>query len=183
MAGVKVDLSPVAGLGRRIEAAGRAIPGEAARALNKQAAKARTQMRRETAKQTGLPYGTMVRAIKLKSASDGDLTAIIRSRGGDISLRVYKARETPAGVVARPPRGPAFLAQGFIKGGRFPNRVRLKLGGHVFVRVGKGRLPIRLQKTGIFIPDEMISGGSLAAFNKAAAGMGRALSTELFASL
>jgi hypothetical protein len=50
------------------------------------------------------------------------------------------------------------------QGGHFPKRVALNLAGHVFERGGAGRLPIIKQKSGLFIPREMVEGATAAAF-------------------
>jgi hypothetical protein len=52
-----------------------------------------------------------------------------------------------------------------MKGGRFPKRVVLRSGGgNVFKRTGSGRTPIAVQRSGLFIPTEMVTGSSEAAF-------------------
>lgn len=150
------------------------------RALNHTGDKARTQVGRTLAKQTGLPYGVIRKALKTNKASgarqeffggpavvsaNASLSYAITSRGGDISLKYFKARETRAGVTAAPFGQRRLFARSFIKGGRFPNRVTAKgLNGHVYLRTGQGRGPLELQDSGVIIPAEMVSGASAKAF-------------------
>ncbi|MGC2774969.1 MAG: hypothetical protein WA418_04945, partial [Bradyrhizobium sp.] len=61
------------------------------------------------------------------------------------------------------------FAGAFIKGGRFPHRVALDLGGQIFKRTGAGRVPIARQRTGLFIPTEMISGATKDTFLRSVA--------------
>jgi hypothetical protein len=88
----------------------------------------------------------------------------LMSRGGNVALKYFGARETRAGVSAAPWNQRRVFGGMFIKGGRFPNRVGLDLGGQVFARTGKGRVPIEKQKSGLFIPKEMISGATAQEF-------------------
>ncbi|RAI01114.1 hypothetical protein DLJ53_18025 [Acuticoccus sediminis] len=65
------------------------------------------------------------------------------------------------------PWGQRRLYEGtFMKGGAFPNRKTLALGGHVFERtVGR---KFRIVKSGLRIPDEMIKGATLGAWEDTA---------------
>lgn len=127
-------------------------------------AKARTQVARALVKQTGLSYGVMRRAVKIKPG-DG-LGFTLETKGGNVSLKYFKARETKAGVSAAPWNRRAVYAGTFIKSGWkwSSRRAVAKLNGHVFKRAGEGRLPIAKQKSGLFIPKEMLQGASVAAF-------------------
>lgn len=154
------------------------------RAVNHTGDKARTQVTRVLARQTGLPYGVIRKALKVNKAggasiSDGEITVrtdaslayVITSRGGDISLKYFKARETLAGVTAAPFGQRQLFPGTFIKGGRFPNRVTAKgLNGHVYKRTGSARGPIELQDSGVVIPAEMVSGASAEAFTNVVEG-------------
>ena len=170
MAGVlelRIDTSQVVELAARFAGLGTEFPAAIARAINHTGDKAKTQMIRALVPQTGLKRGVIVRALKVSKASAGG-AYVIRSRGGDISLKYFGARETRAGVSAAPHGQRQVFAGTFIKGGRFPNRVAIgKLNGHVFRRTGKGRLPIAKQKSGVYIPQEMVSGASAEAFRTA----------------
>lgn len=147
------------------------------RAVNHTGAKARTQVIRALAEQTGLRYGVIKSAVRTGKAwgasstsfteGRGSLTYVLSSKGGDISLKYFRARETRAGVTAAP-FGKRELREGtFIKGGRFPNRVAANgLNGHVYKRTGQGRGPLELQNSGVVIPAEMLKGAPREAFLK-----------------
>jgi hypothetical protein len=160
-------------LANMLAAAGPKARDAIRRALNHSGMKARTQMIRALTAQTGLKRAVIVRALKVSRAvhggdmaspGSGGLTFAIRSAGGNIRLKFFGARETRAGVSAAP-RGQRRTYPGaFIKGGRFPRRVPLKLGGNVFRRIGPGRRPIAQIRSGVFIPEEMVEGASRDAF-------------------
>jgi len=164
----RVDLSAIQNLANVMAAAGAQVPTAAARALNHTVAKARTQMIRQVVGSTGLKYGTIRRALIVEKAKPGSLVAAVYSKGGDVGLKHFKARETAAGVSAAPRNHRQVFAGSFQKGGQFPTRVALRLGGHVYRRAGKGRLPLVKQKSGVFIPEDMVEGASEAAFYKVA---------------
>ncbi|WP_281978819.1 phage tail protein [Pseudorhizobium flavum] len=147
------------------------------RAVNHTGNKARTKVIRALADQTGLKYGVIKRAVRTGKAwgasatsfteGRGSLSYTLSSKGGNISLKHFGARETRAGVTAAP-FGKRELREGtFIKGGRFPKRVTAKrLNGHVYKRTGQGRGPLELQNSGVVIPAEMLKGASREAFMK-----------------
>lgn len=173
---ITFDLSQFERLANLYAAAGEQAPHAVRRGLNKAGDKARTQMKRALTKQTGLKSGVIARALKTTRANYGSAAYVITSRGGDISLKHFGARETRKGVSAAPRGQRAVFAGTFIKGGLFPNRVALKMGGHVFSRTGKGRLPIEKEKSGVFIPVEMVTGATAATFYETA---GRSLADDI----
>jgi hypothetical protein len=181
---VSFDLSEFERLANLFHAAGEQAPHAVRRGLNKAGDKARTQMKRALTKQTGLKAGVIARALKTRRASFGSLSYTITSRGGDISLKHFGARETRKGVSAAPRGQRAVFAGTFIKGGLFPDRKALKMGGHVFARTGRGRLPIEKQKSGVFIPVEMVTGATAAGFYEVAnRHLGDDIARELLAIL
>jgi hypothetical protein len=148
------------------------------RAVNHTGDKARTQMRRVLVTQTGLTMKTIRKAVTSKKAFNGS-NYEIKSKGGDVRLMFFGARETRKGVSAAPWNKRQVYAGTFMKGGQFatakqhagwhppltkPGRKDLKMGGAVLRRAGKGRLPLRGVKSGLFIPTEMVTGSSEAAF-------------------
>jgi hypothetical protein len=160
---IKYDLSALSGLSNALHAAGKQMPLVLVRAINHTGDKALTQMRRVLVAQTGLKYATLKRAVKgTKAFGPGAYT--IRSKGGDVRLMFFKARETRAGVSAAPWNNRRIYAGTFMKGGLFPNRKPLHMGGAVLRRVGKARQPVAAVKSGLFIPEEMVKGQSEAAF-------------------
>lgn len=164
-----VDISRLANL---IAAAGDKAPLAIGRALNRAGDQARTKMRRTLAKQTGLKYRVISKALgtqrAFRGASKGGLGGsnqyVIYSRGGDIALKYFSARETRKGVTAAPFGKRRVFPGTFMKGGRFPNRKDLGRGGHVFRRTGAARFPIEKQKSGVIIPEEMLKGETRDAF-------------------
>lgn len=140
-----------------------------ARALNHTGAKVRTQMIRALVPQTGLKRKTIVKALVRKGASASGLVYVIKSKGGNISLKYFAARETRAGVTAAPWGQRKLYPAAFLKGGRFPKRVALALGGHAFARTGTPRTPIKKVKSGLFIPTEMVIGATKDAFERTVA--------------
>jgi hypothetical protein len=159
---IKIDGAEITRLGRLMRRAGQKDATVAlTRAIRTAGGAARTVMVRALTHQTGLKLSTIRRALK---ASSGKLMFAIRSTGGDIALKYFGARETQRGVTAAPKGQRQLYAGSFIKGGRFPHRVPLDLGGQVWMRTGKSRLPIVKVKSGLFIPAEMVSGETEAAF-------------------
>jgi hypothetical protein len=166
MSGLELQVDS-AGLGRMANLfaiAGKNAPAGLARALNSTGPTARTMMARVLAPQTGLKPRVIRKALREQRASVGSLTYAIRSKGGNIRLKFFGARETRKGVSAAPWGHRRIYAGTFTKGGRFPNRVPLNRGGQVFRRAGAGRLPLELVRSGLFIPQEMVTGETAAAF-------------------
>lgn len=142
----------------------RRFRGVANRVVNRTGDMARTQVRRELSGQTGLPRKTIVKAVRISRSMASTLNYRMTARGGDVSLKYFRPRETRAGVVARPFGQRKLFAGTFLRGGRFPNRKGLVFQGHVVRRLGKARLPIRVVKSGVVIPREMTSGATARAF-------------------
>ncbi|NMG39822.1 hypothetical protein GRZ55_11260 [Chelativorans sp. ZYF759] len=135
-----------------------------ARVVNRTGDMARTKVRRTLTKQTGLKRKTIVKAVRVTRANTASMVYVMRAKGGDVSLKYFSARETARGVSAAPFGKRKIFASTFIKGGRFPTRVPIGMGGHVFARAGSGRTPIVKQKSGVFIPTEMVTGQTRAEF-------------------
>lgn len=163
---LNVDTSHFVKLADAFRAAGKSAPAAMARGINATGLKARTEMRRALVAQTGLKYGVFVRALKSKAATPGNLRFEIKSRGGNVRLKFFRPRETRAGVVAVPWNRTTLFPGAFMKGGHFPKRVKLNMGGEVFQRKESGRLPIEGGRSGLEIPEEMVRGLSRAAFEK-----------------
>lgn len=158
---INYDLSSIRHIGEVFRKAGKLAPNVLRLAVKHTGGKAVSAMRSALVGQTGLKRGTLVRAIKGASSGAG---YVIKSHGGDIRLKFFGARETRKGVSAAPWNKRKVYAGTFIKGGRFPNRKGLPFGGQVMRRVGRKRLPIKGQKSGLYIPEEMVKGQSEAAF-------------------
>ena len=173
-----LDTSAIARLGNQISAAGAKAPLALARAINHTGGKAKTQMVRELTKQTGLKRGVIFRALKPMNASAGSLTYTITSRGGNVSLKYFGARETRPGVSAAPWNRRQVYFGAFMKAGWWPKRVsKGNWHGQVFRRTGgvtknardgSSRKMDKFEKvrSGLFIPHEMVTGATAAAFHR-----------------
>jgi|SRR5579864_5500781 len=159
---LEIDASQVDHLAELFKLAEQKAPAAIGRAVRRVGATTKTRMVRALTKQTGLKRDVINRA--LKGAPVGGLGYGIRSRGGNVSLKYFGARETRKGVSAAPWNHRRVFTGTFIKGGRFPNRVGLNLGGQVFMRTGSRRTPIVKLKSGLFIPKEMVSGATASEF-------------------
>lgn len=155
----------------------KAMPKVAARAINRTLAKAETVVVRALTPQTGLPRKVIRRAVKSYKANEGRLSGALKTKGGDINLRYFKARETRKGVSAAPLSKRIVVPGTFMKAGHFPNRVRFDsrgrgkgMDGNVFIRKGsppsrRWKAPIEGGRSGVYIPTEMLKGQTLAAFD------------------
>lgn len=143
--------------------AGAKAPMAIRHAVNRTGDMADTQVVRMLTAQTGLKRKTIRKAVKRKRAGVGGLVYRLQSAGGDVGLGYFGARETAKGVSAAPWGKRRIYPHTFIKGGRFPNRKTLNMGGQVFMAAGR-RLPIFKIKSGLYIPKEMVSGATARAF-------------------
>lgn len=144
----------------------------AARALNHTGKVVRTRVYRTLAKQTGLKVATTNKAMKPINATPSRLEYRIHGRGGDISLRHFKARETRKGVSAAPMNQRKVFPTTFIKGGFFPNRKTLGMNGQVFKPLPGSKQwgrPFEKQRSGVRIPEQMVAGETARAFRETVA--------------
>lgn len=171
---VQLDGSAIGRLGDRFAAAAHHSTVALARAVNHTGSKARTQMIRALVPQTGLKRKTIVKALREHKAGGGGLRYEIRSHGGDIRLKYFGPRETAKGVSAAPWNARHVYAHTFMKAGWWPRRVvKANWNGQVFSRAGSstnsGMDRFHVERSGLFIPDEMVQGASASAFNRTAA--------------
>jgi hypothetical protein len=146
MTEVVIDTSDFKNMAAAMEAAGKKAPLALARTINWAGNKARTQTLRSIAKQAGLAYGVVRDGVKTKSASPRDLTYDLAAKGRPFPLSYFDARQTSRGASAAP----------WGKRRTFPHTfVAETIGGHVFERTGRARLPIR-ELWGPGIPQEMV---------------------------
>lgn len=152
--------------GKQIAALNERFPKVLLQEINKVGAKAKTQVIRNLTKQTGLPRATIVKAVgNPDQARTGKLSYEMVTRGGNIRLKYLAPRETKAGVVAKPWGKRTLFAGTFMKGGRFPDRkVVAKFDGHVYRRLNTSGTKITQARSGMFIPTEMTTGATKAAF-------------------
>lgn len=157
--------------GKRIGALKERFPKVLPRIVNQVGNRAKTVVIRELTKQTGLPRATIVRAIGNPStARPGKLYYDMTTQGGNIRLKFLRPKETPAGVVARPFGKPTLYPGAFMRGGLFPDRKDVPdFHGHAFYRLNPSGTRITFARSGVFIPKEMTTGATSAAFHRVAA--------------
>jgi hypothetical protein len=118
------------------------------RALNHVGDTARTQIKRELAKQTGLTVTAVDKSMRTVRAIPARQSYELVATGKPIPLREFAARQTRRGVSARPWGQRRVFPDTFI--------VRT-LGEHVFHRAGRARLPI-VKLWGPSLPRELLRG-------------------------
>lgn len=158
---LEIDTKQIDHLAEIFKLAEQRAPAAIGRAVRRTGDMTATRVVRALTKQTGLKRQVIVRAVK---KMPGGTTYKLKSRGGNVSLKYFKARETAKGVSAAPWNKRRIYVGSFMKGGRRPNRVPLKYGGQVFARVGRSRLPIVKRKSNLFIPHEMMTGATAMEF-------------------
>ncbi|MTV33028.1 hypothetical protein GJ654_18775 [Rhodoblastus acidophilus] len=171
---IRIDASQLTTLGNLLGAAGEKSQTAIMRALNHTGKKARIAMVRALVPQTGLKNKTIKKALGQHTAYDGRSGGaargayVIKSKGGNIRLKFFKPREGGDGVDASPWNAQHHYAGGFTKvGGGFGKKRRKKtkkFGGNVMRRVGGSRKPLEVVKSGLDIPDEMVTGASASSF-------------------
>lgn len=157
--------------GRKINELNARFPVVLPRIVNQVGDRAKTQVIRNLTSQTGLPRKTIVKAVgDPGKARAGKLSYEMVTRGGNIRLKYLAPRETRAGVTAKPWNKRQLFAGTFMKGGAFPNRqVVTKFDGHVYRRLNTSGTKITQARSGMFIPVEMTTGATAAAFERTAA--------------
>lgn len=112
-------------------------------AVNDSARQVERTAERIVAKELSIPAKRAKIGIWVRPFSTpATLSATVRGSKSPIPLKSFSAKETPKGVSARIWGKRTIYPGRFIRGGTFPGRVDLSMGGHVFVRSGKSRLPI-----------------------------------------
>jgi hypothetical protein len=141
----KLEAISLTRLGEALLDAPHEVQDAARLALNKTMDWVYPRVVKGVAKVTGIQQKRVRMLIKKHPAKHGgELVASIRSRGQFTSLKDFMPRQTKKGVVAAPWGKRRVFAHTFIG----PN-------GHVYKRLGKGRVPIE-KLWGPAIPKEMI---------------------------
>jgi len=119
-----------------------------ARALNHTGQKVHTEVRRRIAQRTSAPVRAITQygALKTVRATAGALEFQIRSTGKGIPLKVFAAEQGPKGVRVTAWGKRYLIPHAFMVA---------SMGGHVFWRTSRSRLPIR-KPTGPSIPKELV---------------------------
>jgi hypothetical protein len=125
---------------------GNQAPHAIRRAVNHTGDRALTQVTRTLAKQTGVKYSAVKKALFTQRATYSRASYTIRSKGGYIPLKEFDARQTAGGVSAAVWGKRRVYPHSFI----VPS-----MGNNVFVRVGKERRPIRIM-WGPALPNELV---------------------------
>lgn len=155
--------------GKQIERLNREFPKVLPRIVNQVGNRAKTQVIRNLTAQTGLPRKSIVKAVGTPNpAHVGKLSYEMVTRGGNIRLKYLAPRETRPGVTAIPWGKRTLFPGTFTKGGAFPNRHGGKFNGHVMRRLNTSGTKLTQARSGMFIPVEMTTGATLAAFQKTA---------------
>ena len=169
MLSVTPDLSEIARLATDLAGFGARLPNAQALVINRVITRTKARVIPVLCRQTGLSKKIIVKAVKTLRASPGNPRGALYTRGGEISLRYFGAHEVPGGVQATV-KGHVVRYQGhyFRRSGRSPNRYLVRrLNGQVFFSVS-GRWGVkedlRVEKSGVFIPVEMIDGATRQAF-------------------
>ncbi|WP_019223363.1 hypothetical protein [Bartonella rattaustraliani] len=116
-------------------------------ALNTSAKQVERFAEKQVADMTSAKLKRVKRGVYIKEkATARFLETDIIGSGTPIPLKFFKARETKRGVVYTMFGKRAILPHGFIKGGSFPKRVELKMGGNVFQRDDGDQFPIAKQE-------------------------------------
>lgn len=149
------------------------------RAVNWTGDRSRTKVKVGLRQQTGLKAKVITKAVRTKRSNPITLTYQMDASGGDIALKYFGARETRKGVSAAPFGKRKVFAGTFTKGGRFPGRKALGMGGQVFKRTSAARGPIEKQLSGVIIPAEMVKGPTKIAFATSLARLDTRMAHEL----
>ncbi len=180
-------------LNRQVAALNQRFGRVVSRIVNQVGDRAKTQVIRALTQQTGLKRATIVKAVGDPGrARPGKLSYDMVTRGGDIRLKYLAPRETRAGVVARPWGKAKLYPHSFMKGGAFPNRKEVpKFQGHVKIRIFRGAgvsggergRRLTFVRSGMRIPDEMVTGNTRRAFLNVAENLLRERIDAAFAKL
>ncbi|WP_345819933.1 hypothetical protein ABC766_27265 [Methylobacterium fujisawaense] len=160
--GLKEGMQPLVAFGAR-------LPNAQANVLNRMLTRTRSAVVPALTRQTGLSRRIIDKAVRTFRASPQNPRVMLLTRGGEISFRYFGAHEVPGGVAATV-RGKAdFVEGGFRRSGPRGRRVMVaKLNRQVYVNTDgkRWRGHIRVEKTGVFIPYDMVSGQTAATFNR-----------------
>jgi hypothetical protein len=158
---ITFDLSDVKKYG--LDVRQKLIPAAASRAINKTLTNVRTEANKQIREERALSASTVRNALAIKRATKLLLIGELIASGRPIPLREYQARQTKAGVTVKvSPGGRKLVSHAGNKG-----FIVSKIGGHVFAREGKSRLPIK-KLYGPSIPSTFIKAKVLAALDRVA---------------
>jgi hypothetical protein len=158
---INIDLTKLSAFGHRLASAAKDMPGVLAKVVQRVGPEATQAMQAVLPGQTGLGIRTIKRAVRGKGVGS---RFEIKSHGGNIRLKFFHPRETRKGVTAAPWNSRRLYPATFMRSGSFPNRGGFVKAGQVVRRVGRGKYPLETVRSGLFIPEEMVTGASASAF-------------------
>jgi len=135
----------------------------ATRTLNRSARVAKTEGSRAIRETYNIKAKDINKAVSITAAHTGDNKVTLLVKGDRLPFKYFGARQTKRGVtfMIKKSKGRGRLRHAFI-GGWIPVRTRKRgyrmvyvgelLGGHVYMRAGKKRLPIKKLMTHLSIP-------------------------------
>lgn len=128
------------------------------RTLNHEGDKTKTQVRRSIAKQMGLSYSAVSRAVRATPSNRSNLTYVLSGTGRPLNLISFNARQNASGVSAAPWNRRLTFRNSSLPAGSFIAPVN---GGRaVFIRESKKRYPIKALY-GPGVANEMVRDESL----------------------
>jgi hypothetical protein len=164
-----------------------------ARTLNREAAPIKTQIVNALTKQTGLKRGIVLKAVKEVKATTARLEYRLKTEGGFIRLKYFDPVEGGGGVTAKPRGTPTFYAGYYLTSGRPGNRTMApKLNGQVYAqssvmrganRPGPWYSAIKLGRSDVAIPAEMVTGETAKAWQMSANRIGQRVAAEVLRQL
>jgi hypothetical protein len=158
---VRVDIEEVKRMATDVQR--NRVPNAAARAINKTLANVRTEASKQIRQERALSASTVKDALTIHRATKMLLIGDVTASGRPIPLKEYQARQTRSGVTVKVSPGPRKLVTFAGNKGFIVN----KIGGHVFARTGKQRLPIK-KLYGPSIPATFVKERVLAALDRVA---------------
>lgn len=154
---------------KALEVFGKRLPNAQANVLNRMLTKTRSALVPVLTRQTGLSRRIIDKAVRPYRASPQNPHVMLITRGGEISYRYFGAHEVAGGVEATVKGDRVFVPGGFRRSGpRGRRQMVAKLNGQVYVNIDgkRWRGQIMKEKSGVFIPYEMVSGQTAATFNR-----------------
>lgn len=170
MADIKVDIAGFLKAQDVFNKAGANAPAAIFRSLVAAGEAAKKQMTGALVDQTGLSRKVILRAVKSRASK---LSYSIRVKGGDVRAKYFGPQIVGSGVVASPWNRHHTYTGAFMRGGvaQSVHFTKKGMSGGVFKRVGKRRLKIVQQRTGMYIPKELVRGDTADAFRYSVAGV------------
>lgn len=137
------------------------VPVAAARAINKTLTNVRTEASKQIRQERALKANVVKDALSISRATRSRLIGALYATGRPIPLRDYAARQTKKGVTVSVTRGQRKRVQHAGNAAFIVN----KIGGNVFAREGKSRLPIK-KLYGPSIPATFVKDRVMAAIDR-----------------